>query len=90
MLKIRLTPSYNEDIERLEAVTVDLSPLDYVIGFLAKGKPLNKQYNDHALHTRYAGMRECHIEDDWLLIYRIEKNVLQLVATGTHAELFYE
>ena len=50
------------------------------------------EYRDHALTNsrNYKGMRECHIQPDWLLVYRIRHEilVLQLIRTGTHSDLF--
>ena len=64
--------------------------LDSVIETLQEEKPLGAKYNDHALTGNYAGHRECHIQPDWLLIYRVDKGNLLLVATrtGTHTDLF--
>ncbi len=88
MLRLDTLLAFDEDLARLLAADVDLTPLNYVIGVPLKGKKLNPIYNDHPLQTRFQGYRECHIEDDWLLIYAIDKRVLRLIATGTHAELF--
>jgi len=51
---------------------------------------LDNKYRDHALRGEYQGFRECHIEPDWLLIYRIENEALELFLfrTGTHSDLF--
>ena len=51
---------------------------------------LSEKYLDHPLAGYYKGTRECYIEPDWLLIYRIEKDmlVLGLTRTGTHSDLF--
>jgi mRNA interferase YafQ len=46
------------------------------------------KHRDHQLKGVFRDCRECHIEPDWLLIYRIEGDVLQLVRTGTHSDLF--
>ena len=55
-------------------------------------QPLPPEYRDHALTNsrNYKGMRECHIQPDWLLVYRIRHEilVLQLIRTGTHSDLF--
>lgn len=61
-----------------------------VIQRLADGETLEPQYKDHLLAGDYAGFRECHIASDWLLVYRIEKNALELLLfrTGTHSDLF--
>lgn len=63
-----------------------------VITFLVEQKPLPEKYKDHKLQDSkdYQNVRECHINPDWLLIYRIEKEdlILELIRTGTHSELF--
>jgi len=66
--------------------------LDTVIIKLANGQQLEPKYNDHKLNNskKYKNCRECHIEPDWLLIYKIEddKLILTLTNTGTHSDLF--
>ena len=51
---------------------------------------LKTKYKDHALSGNWQGYRELHIESDWLLIYKINKDVviLTLVRTGSHDQLF--
>ncbi len=49
---------------------------------------LEPRHKDHALHGRHAGKRECHIEPNWVLVYRIENEMLVLLDTGNHAEVF--
>ena len=64
--------------------------LEEVISTLAMGKTLPEKHKDHALTGNWGGHRECHILPDWLLIYRIEDDVLVLTVsrTGTHSDLF--
>ena len=88
MLRTKTAPTFIEDVKRLQSLGYDMAPLEYVIELLADEKTLNRQYKDHSLRSKYAGMRECHIEDDWLLIYQVEKSILRLIATGTHEDLF--
>ena len=66
--------------------------LENVVAALASGEILPEKYKDHALTGNWAGHRECHIQPDWLLIYRIEDDVLvlSLTRTGTHNDLFGE
>ena len=54
--------------------------------------PFEEKYNDHSLKGKYKSFRECHIESDWLLIYRITKKELKLFLfrTGTHSDLFHD
>jgi len=68
----------------------DLEKLKYVVNELANQRPLDEKYRDHELTGNYRNFRECHIEPDWPLIYRIEKGelTLALVRTGTHSDLF--
>lgn len=64
--------------------------LERVIGWLAEGKQLSAKYRNHKLVGVLHEFYECHVTPDWLLIYRIDEEilVLELVSTGSHAELF--
>lgn len=57
---------------------------------LINGKELPPKYNDHALKGNFRNYRDCHIQNDWVLIYRIYKDelILELSRTGTHSDLF--
>jgi len=61
-----------------------------IINKLSDSEILPEKYRDHYLTGDYKGFRECHIQPDWLLIYKIEKNILVLTLsrTGTHSDLF--
>lgn len=67
-----------------------IEKLDDVIRLLAAGEPLPEKNKDHNLTGDWSGHRECHVQPDWLLIYRIEGNllILTLSRTGTHSDLF--
>lgn len=49
---------------------------------------LDVKYKDHPLKGEYSDFRECHIEPDWLLLYKIENNYIIFTRTGSHSELF--
>ena len=68
----------------------DINKLEAVVSMLARGESLPARYKDHALSGDLAGLRDCHIENDWILLYYIEANVLVLTLsdTGTHSDLF--
>ena len=68
----------------------DINKLETVVSILARGEQLPAKYKHHALSGDLEGLRDCHIENDWLLLYYIEDNVLVLTLTdtGTHADLF--
>ena len=90
MLRIFYTTKMKKDAKRMQRRGKDMSKLSSVLTALASGGPLPARHRDHALSGTRAGFRECHIEPDWLLVYRIEEDLLILTATetGTHADLF--
>lgn len=65
-----------------------INKIKVVMTALIEGKPLGARYKDHALIGNYAGRRECHIEPDWLLIYKLEDDEIIFERTGTHSDLF--
>ena len=92
MTKLKIIPStqFKKDLKLAKKRGYELDRLSYVIDRLASGEPLEVKYRDHSLTGRYAGLRECHITPDWLLIYQIknDKLVLLLTRIGTHSDLF--
>ena len=87
-LKIRQSTRFRRDIKRLDRQGADLSKLEPVIRALAAQTPLDERLRDHALTGNWGGYRDCHIQPDWLLLYRVADDELQLARTGSHAELF--
>ncbi|MBI1934135.1 type II toxin-antitoxin system YafQ family toxin, partial [Candidatus Peregrinibacteria bacterium] len=75
---------------RLRKAGFDMGKLEQVIDMLAIGKRPEPKYHDHELQGKLAGIRECHIEPDWLLLYHRDHQqlVLVLIRTGTHSRLF--
>lgn len=69
---------------------LDIGLLEDVIAALAMGIPLPEKNRDHTLSGNWAGHRECHVLPDWLLVYRIDDDVLVLTLsrTGSHSVLF--
>jgi len=65
-----------------------MEKLKEVVKELLTGKPLPDKYKDHPLQCVCRDCRDCHLEPDWVLIYRIAGNELHLIRTGTHADLF--
>lgn len=90
MLKIKYHSKFKKDVKTIKKRNYDLSKLQKVIEILAEEKTLPAKYKDHSLTGIYQDFRECHILPDWLLIYRIDKDILTLVLsrTGTHSDLF--
>ena len=84
------TTQFKKDYKLAVKRKLDISLLDDVIRALSRGEALPEKNKDHGLSGKWSGHRECHILPDWLLIYRIEDNVLVLTLsrTGTHSDLF--
>ena len=87
---IRQTRKFRKELKKMLRRGVDRTKLSAVVKMLAKGEPLPPQYRDHALTGDLAGTHDCHITPDWLLLYRIENDVLvlTLTRTGSRADLF--
>jgi mRNA interferase YafQ len=89
---LRLAPSgrFKRDVKRAAKRGKDMQKLREVIDLLLAETPLPTRYRDHPLKGNWIGWRDLHIEPDWLLIYRIANERLELAASGTHADLFDE
>lgn len=81
---------FKKDVKLAQRRGKDLDKLKAVLLLLFEGAALPPEYRDHPLKGEWNGFRDLHIEPDWLLIYRIEGEELQLARTGSHAELFDE
>lgn len=79
---------FRRDVKRAEKRGKDLSKLRDLILLLASEEALPEKFKDHPLRGEWKGYRDAHIEPDWLLIYRIAGEELQLVRTGSHSDLF--
>jgi mRNA interferase YafQ len=88
ILKIKEGSRFREDVKRMKKRGKSLNVLKKVIELLASGKPLPGKFKDHTLTTEWSEYRECHVEADFLLIYKIEDEVLILERVGTHEDLF--
>ena len=88
MRSIRRDTQFKKDVKRLKKRQKYFTKLKTNILRLVEGKKLPLQNRDHRLKGLLKDCRECHIEPDWLLIYRIEGSELCLVRTGSHADLF--
>ncbi len=88
--EIRITGRFEKSLSRSYRRNLDLEELKEVIHTLAKGKPLDAKHRSHALKGYGAGIRECQIRPDWLLVWqqRDDELILILLDTGTHSDLF--
>lgn len=90
-----MTPVYHSgafrrDLKLAHRRGKDLVKLQDILERLSRGEPLPARLRDHPLKGDMQGCRECHIEPDWLLIYRLEQDggAIRLERTGTHSDLF--
>lgn len=90
MLEIVPSNQFKKDLKLARRRGYKIERLRDAVNALVNEQKLDKKYHDHALSGEYSGFRECHIEPDWLLIYRISQNTLTLFLfrTGTHSDLF--
>ena len=88
-LDIVLSNRFKRDLRTAERRGYNFDLLDEVVNTLAERKTLPKKNQDHGLHGKYLGFRECHVAPDWLLIYRVKEKELELflLRTGTHSDL---
>ena len=90
IFNVQYSNKFLKDIKLAKKRKLNMSILHDVIEQLRTGQKLDKKHRDHQLTGDYAGYRECHIQPDWLLVYKIEQNImtLTLMRTGTHSDLF--
>ena len=82
------TGQFRRDTRRAQRQGKDMSKLRDVLSLLIAAEPLPPRLKDHPLAGDWGGYRDCHLEHDWLLLYKIDGNDLILARTGTHADLF--
>lgn len=87
---VKFTTQFRKDYKLAIKRGLNIELLEHIVALLATGEMLPEKNRDHALTGCWVGHRECHILPDWLLIYRIEDDVLvlTLTRTGSHSDLF--
>ena len=88
MRSIRRDSQFKRDVKLLVRRGKDMDKLKQIIERLASAQDLPARTKDHQLKGTLKDCRECHIEENWLLIYRIEGSELCLIRTGSHSDLF--
>ena len=87
-MKLIYTTQFKKDFKKILKQGKDLSKLELVIKTLLNDQVLEPKYKDHSLSGKWKNHRDCHVEPDWLLIYRIKSDSLILERTGAHSDLF--
>jgi mRNA interferase YafQ len=90
MLDYEIAGSFNKDRKLMEKRHKNIYQLRDVMRMLIQEIPLLPRHENHPLHGKYQGKWECHVEPDWLLIYRIDKENRRVIfyRTGSHSDLF--
>ena len=91
MYHVILSTRYKKHLDRMsQHKDFDIRKLEKVVTLLAKNENLPMQYKDHELKGEFKGIRECHVQNDILLLYTKQDDVLVLllVDIGTHSALF--
>jgi mRNA interferase YafQ len=82
------TRQFEKDVKRLQRRGKNLEKFKIIAQSLIAGQPLDAIHRNHRLLGGYLGRRECHIESDWLLIYKMEESRIIFERMGTHSDLF--
>ncbi len=90
MLQIEYTNQFKKDLKLIKKSNKKLDRLKKAMEYIQKNIPLPYSFKDHSLKGNWTNHRECHLEPDWLLIYKqiIKENVVIFVRTGSHSNLF--
>ena len=86
------TSQFKKDYKLAMKRHLDIAQLDELIKMIASGDSLDPKYSDHPLSGNWKGYRECHVQPDWLLVYKLHNDtlILTLTRTGTHSDIFGE
>ena len=88
MLKPVYLRSFEREIEKAKKRGLDMSKIKDLIEDLVNEKPLAAKHKNHKLKGDFVGYWECHIEPDWLLVYKKDDKYIYFARTGTHSDLF--
>lgn len=88
MKTLRASSAFRKDLKRIGRQGLDLTKLETIIDRLRSGKPPPAQNKPHPLKGEWKTYWDCHIEPDWVLIYRVNADEVLLARTGSHADLF--
>lgn len=88
MRQIKQSSQFRRDLKRAKKRGKDLSKLAAIVEALATDTPLDAKHGPHPLVGDWRPCWDCHIEPDWLLIYVVTEEFVELVRTGSHADLF--
>jgi len=88
VLELLTTTAFERDLRRVRKQGKNLDKLETIVNLLQAQEPLPFRCRPHPLRGNWAGHCDCHVEPDWLLLYKVTAKDLILVRTGSHSELF--
>ena len=89
MLLVKKTSQFKTDYKKVQrSGRHDMQALKTVMEKIRNQESLEEKYHDHPLKGEHQDLRDCHIEGDWLLLYRIDGDTVVFIRLGTHSELF--
>lgn len=87
-LELRTTTAFERDVRRINKRGKDLDKLEAIVNLLQAQEQLPARCRPHPLRGNWTGYWDCHVEPDWILLYKVTDQALMLVRTGSHADLF--
>jgi len=88
MLKPSFTKQFQRDLKKVKKRGKNLDKIKAIMSDLIDEKPLEVKFRDHKLTGNHKDRRECHVEPDWLLVYKLDRQIIIFERTGTHSDLF--
>jgi mRNA interferase YafQ len=88
VLTPKLTHRFKRDRSLMERRNKDINKLKKLMALITNEVPLPRMCHEHLLHGAYEGCTECHVEPNWLLVYRFEDDIVHFARTGTQSDLF--
>lgn len=87
-MNLTQTKQFKKDVKTQKKRGKDLDKLIKVVELLIEAPDLPAKYRDHILTGNWIGRKDCHLEPDWILIYKRDESELRLERTGSHSDLF--
>ncbi len=87
---IKVTKAFKKDFKRIQKQNKNIQLIKDIILNLECGKEIPTKYSPHKLKGNWKNHFECHIETDWLMIWKEDEDIIYLIRTGSHAELFQQ
>ena len=82
------TRQFERDLKRMKKRQKNIEKLKIILRSLIEEEELDSIHRDHKLIGNWLGRHECHVESDWLLIYKMEDDRIIFERTGSHSDLY--